>query len=149
MDEAGVDLASAASLFGVSEQTIYNWRSTRGVADSKAEWVESRMRDYIGSQQITNLPERITLEITPEQFDDWSQAALSEGKILRQWAIDSLDAAAEEASSTGYASIPNPLHSLPIVADEGKAYGPGSGSDDVISAPLGDIFQSGSDTGVA
>lgn len=149
MDDVGIDLSAAASLFGVSEQTIYNWRSTRGVADSKADWVESRMRDYLGSREITSLPDRVTLEITSDQFDNWNQAALAEGKTLRQWAIDSLESiAADNDDSTGYTQPSNPLQSLPLVADEGKPY-EAPASDSATTARLGSSSLSDSEEGVA
>jgi len=150
MDEVGIDLAAAGAHFGVSNQTIYNWRSTNGVPASRADWVRSRMRDYISGSEFTSLPERITLEVTPEQFDEWSQAALAEGKILRQWAIDSLDAAAEaDADTTGSSPAPNPLHSLPLVADEGKDYSARPDSESATTARLGSSYPTDSGEGAA
>ena len=122
MDEIGIDLAAAAGHFGVSPQTIYNWRSTAGVPASRSEWVQSRMRDYVGSKGISELPDRLILEVTRNQFDDWSRAALADGKILREWAIDSLDEAAAK-DSTGYSQAQAPLYPpLSRVAEEGNEY---------------------------
>lgn len=149
MDTNGITPDQAAEIFGKSVGTIRNWRSA-GVPTNLTDWVDKRIVEWSGVP-LPSLPDRVTLTVSSEQFDDWSRAALSEGKILSQWAIDSLDAvAAGEADSTGYDQASNPLHSLQV-ADEGKTYepGPGSGSGDVISAPLGDIFQSGSSEGVA
>ena len=88
-------MAAAASHFGVSEQTLYNWRSTVGVPPSRVEWVRTRMAEFEKLESAT-LPDRLTLEATPDQFDDWNRAALAQGKILRQWAADTLDAAATD-----------------------------------------------------
>jgi hypothetical protein len=81
------------------------------------------MRDYVGSKGISELPDRLILEVTRNQFDDWSRAALADGKILREWAIDSLDEAAAN-NSTGSDEAPNPLQSLPRAAEDGAPYGP-------------------------
>jgi len=126
MDDAGIDLAAAGAHFGVSQQTIYNWRSTSGVPASREEWVKSRMREFLSSHEFTTLPDRVTLEVSAEQFDEWSRAALAEGKILRQWAIDSLDelAAAAEDPSIGLAEPPPPLYYLPESGSEKVAEEP-------------------------
>jgi transposase len=121
MDEAGMNLASAAAHFGVSEQTIYNWRSTRGVADSKVNWVVSRMREFLASKGEKELPDRLTLEVSREQFDGWSHAALADGKILRDWALHTLDEAAAE--HTELSQSQDPLYPpLSRVAEEGNEY---------------------------
>jgi hypothetical protein len=95
MEEVGMDLEKATRFFGVSAQTIYNWRSTAGVPPSKTKWVRERMREYLGSAPIAAVPDRITLLISTAQFDAWEDAALARGKKLRQWAVDVLDEAAE------------------------------------------------------
>ena len=118
MDEAGMSLVEAAAHFGVSEQTVYNWRSTRGVAESKVEWVLSRMREYLSSKSTVELPDRITLEPSKEKFDEWNRAALFAGKILREWAVDVLDEAAAEQGDeshlqTGSSVTPYPVDPAP------------------------------------
>lgn len=45
MDSNRVSNAEAASIFGVSEQNIYNWRSTRGIPRTKLDWVHEKMRE--------------------------------------------------------------------------------------------------------
>lgn len=69
-------------------------------------------------------PERISLEITREQFAEWNRAALREGKIIYDWAADVLDAAAEEseADQTGSPLPFNPVQSLKV-AEPGEPYG--------------------------
>lgn len=89
-------MATATAHFGVSEQTLYNWRSTVGVPPSRVEWVRGRMAEFEKLESAAPLPDRLTLEATPDQFDDWNRAALAQGKILRQWAADALDDAAAE-----------------------------------------------------
>ena len=123
MESVGISLSEAANLFGVSEQTLYNWRSTTGVPDRKLEWVLGKMSEYTQSAPA-HQNERVSLEITRDQFTAWNRAALLEGKIIYDWAADVLDEAAAEAGedSTG-SSLPfNPLSSLKV-AEPGTPYG--------------------------
>lgn len=101
MDNHGVDNAIAAKLFGTAEQTIYNWRSTRGVPSSKEEWVRKVMADYDHRRPPATLPQRLALEIPTEKYLEWDRAAHAAGKLLYHWAIDSLDemAAAEQTGA--------------------------------------------------
>jgi len=94
MDKTGVSLASAADLFGKTIGTIRNWRSA-GVPETQKEWVRKQMRSY-EMEERANLPERLTLTPSSDQFDQWNRAALREGKIVREWAMDAHDEAAEE-----------------------------------------------------
>jgi transposase len=124
LDSRGISVAEASSYFGVSEKTIYQWRSTSGVPDRKTQWVAERMADY-AAKLSNDAPERVSLEITREQFIAWNRAALIEGKIIYDWATDALDEAAAEAGddSTG-SSLPfNPLSSLKV-AEPGEPYNP-------------------------
>lgn len=120
MEAAGISLSDAAELFGVSEQTLYNWRSTAGVPDRKLDWVQSQMAGF--EKKTSNSPtlDRLVLEITNEQFAAWNVAALDEGLLLKDWAIQTLDDVA--ADSTGSGEAPNPLQSLPRAAEDGAAY---------------------------
>lgn len=127
MDAAGMSLDAASTYFGVSTGTIYKWRSTPGVPDSRVDWVRARIAEYQKAAAI-ELPDRITLEVPSGQFDDWNRAALVAGKILRDWAIDVLNeaaAAAEADDSTGYEAIPDPagLRFLRAAEPEGPEYG--------------------------
>jgi hypothetical protein len=115
MDEAGIDLPAAAAHFGVSPQTIYNWRSTSGIPASRTEWVQLRMREYIANQGISELPNRVILEPTRDQWRAWGRAALVSGMLLDDWALEALDDAAaddEAAHATGSGDPPNPVQSL-------------------------------------
>lgn len=121
LDERNISPEEAATIFGKSVGTIRNWRSA-GVPDLLRGWVEQRMAEL--TIQAGNTPERISLEITREQFTAWNRAALLEGKIIYDWAADVLDEAAADAGedSTG-SSLPfNPLSSLKV-AEPGTPYG--------------------------
>lgn len=110
LDSKGIDVGEAASYFGVSEGTIYKWRSTPGVPETKANWVRERMAQYAVPRSEEKAPERVSLEITREEFAEWNRAALLSGKIIYDWAADVLnDAAAEQ---TGSSSAPDPVESL-------------------------------------
>jgi hypothetical protein len=96
MDDRGISPEKAAGLFGKSAGTIRNWRSG-GVPENLRDWVIKRMEELNKTTPApVVLPERISLELTAEEFDTWNRAALAEGKILREWIIDALDRAAED-----------------------------------------------------
>jgi hypothetical protein len=124
MDEAGIDLPNAAAHFGVSAQTIYNWRSTSGIPASRTEWVKLRMREFIANQGIKELPNRITLEPTRDQFRAWGKAALCAGQLIDDWAAASLDEAAaeDEADQTGLGASHDPIYRALKAAEPGEEY---------------------------
>jgi hypothetical protein len=100
MDANEISAEKAAEIFGKSEGTIRNWRS-QGVPANQCKWVEKRMTEWSG-KPLPTLPDRITLEITAEQFDLWNRAALASRQIVREWAADVLDyhALKETAAAT-------------------------------------------------
>lgn len=123
LDANGIDVAEAAAYFGVAEGSIYKWRSTPGVPERKLEWVKAQMDAY--GRKAATAPEldRVVLEITDEQFAAWNDAATEAGLRLKEWAIASLDELAAQ-ESTGSDAAPNPLRSLPTVAEPGTDYLP-------------------------
>jgi len=94
MDDSGMNLETAATHFGVSQQTIYNYRSTSGVPASRDEFVRLRMREYLEKQGIPELPNRVVLEPSRKQWRAWGHAALAAGQIIDDWALETLDDAA-------------------------------------------------------
>lgn len=118
MDSNEISPEKAAEIFGKSVGTIRNWRSA-GVPTNQREWVEKRMVEWNG-KPLPEVPDRVTLEVSPHQFDAWNHAALADGKILRKWAIDVLDEAAA-ADPTLSDPVPYPVQSVPAlrVAEEG------------------------------
>jgi hypothetical protein len=120
MDAHGISPEQAAEIFGKSIGTIRNWRSG-GVPSNQREWVEKRMVEWTGAP-LPEIPDRLVLEIPRDQFDEWSRAALAEGKILREWAIEVLDEAAT-LDQTGYGDTPNPVYPpLKKVAEDPVEY---------------------------
>ncbi len=100
MDSSGVGLEEASQLFGKTIGTIRNWRSS-GVPASQTDWVNKQIAAY-ESRRSENISDRLTLNPTAEQFDEWNSAALKSGKIIREWAMDALeDAASSELYDTG------------------------------------------------
>lgn len=121
LDARSIGPEEAATIFGKSVGTIRNWRSS-GVPDLLRGWVEQRMAEL--DMPTGKALDRVSLEITREQFTAWNRAALLEGKIIYDWAADVLDEAAAEAAndSTG-SSLPfNPLASLKV-GEPGTPYG--------------------------
>jgi hypothetical protein len=47
------------------------------------------------ARSVPELPDRLTLEVTPAEYDAYSEAALSQRQTLKRWAIDELNRAAE------------------------------------------------------
>lgn len=141
LDVRGLSPAEGAALFGISEQNIYNWRSTRGVPPSKAEWVLKTMTEY-EKLSVGTLPNRVILEPTRDQFRAWGKAALAAGKLIDDWAAETLDDVAAEdeaAKSTGYGDRLNPLQSMPRAAEPGNEYRTAS------DVPPGTVSRTGSD----
>ena len=96
LDSYSISVSEAAKIFGKSEGTIKNWRSS-GVPESQQKWVSDRAAEH-QARMSKNLPDRITLTIEAFQFDNWNKAALKRGQLMRTWAIQALnDAANEEA----------------------------------------------------
>lgn len=124
LDSRGISVSEAAAYFGVSEGSIYKWRSTPGVPDTKTQWVIDRMGEWAPAKSSETL-ERLSLEITREQFAEWNRAALLAGKIIYDWAADVLDAEAEEAlDPTGLDRPSDPVSSVALVREPGTAYRP-------------------------
>lgn len=123
MENVGISLSEAANLFGVSEQTLYNWRSTTGVPDRRLEWVLAKMAEYV-PESASPQTERVSLEITREQFTAWNRAALLEGKIIYDWAADVLDEAAADGNGGDATGSGRPFNSLTSLkaAEEGVDY---------------------------
>ena len=118
LDERNISPEDAAEMFGKSVGTIRNWRSA-GVPDLVRPWVEQRMAELNPTPATLD---RLILEVTNEQFAAWNDAALDHGIRLKDWAVQTLDEAASDA--TGSDEAPNPLQSLPRAAEDGGLYGP-------------------------
>jgi hypothetical protein len=95
LDENGVDVTEAARLFGVSEGSVYKWRSTLGVPPRKLEWVRAQMAAFEKRESAPATLDRLVLEITDEQLRSYLNAAADEGLYIKDWAVHVLDKAAE------------------------------------------------------
>lgn len=93
LDNEGISVAEASAYFGVSEKTIYQWRSTSGIPDRKFEWVRTQMSTYARKASQASELDRLVLQITDEQFSTWNDAASGSGQRLKDWCITTLDAA--------------------------------------------------------
>jgi hypothetical protein len=94
LDENGVDVTEAARLFGVSEGSVYKWRSTLGVPPRKIEWVSAQMAAFEKRENAPATLDRLVLEITDEQLRSYLKAAADEGLYIKDWAVHVLDEAA-------------------------------------------------------
>lgn len=124
LDRHEIGVSEAARLFGCSEQTIYKWRSARGIPDKKDEWVTSTMERYLRSKE-ERLPDKLVLTPSPEQFDEWNRSALAEGKIVREWILEKLDDAASEIDTGSLGRKRYPENRIPDVRlNDGDANDP-------------------------
>lgn len=106
MESQKLTIEEASTLFGPSPQTLYNWRSA-GIPPGKVKWVKKMMSNHEASKS-QQLPDRISIEPTPEQFDRWNQCALNAKQLTRDWIMDAVEDAALEAEQKG---IYNSRHS--------------------------------------
>lgn len=87
-----------ASLCEVSKRTVDNWLSSPAAIPAKALVIIGRQmeadREAIRSRQPAP-DQNLVLEVDPETFDQYNRAALSKGLIVRDWAVDTLNRAAE------------------------------------------------------
>lgn len=109
MDANEISIEMAARLFGTTENTIYKWRSTRGIAEKKQAWVGEMVAKYNNDKGVTYTPEphRISIPMTDEQFETWSEAALESGETLMEWAKSALESAADTEIFNRSATILN------------------------------------------
>ncbi|MES2980763.1 MAG: hypothetical protein V4727_00490 [Verrucomicrobiota bacterium] len=85
--------ADAAPMFGITKQTLYNWCSN-GIPETKVEYITRVTSEYDKSPAAAIGP-RIVISPTEEQFRNWNRAALDEGQLIEDWAVDSLEKAAD------------------------------------------------------
>lgn len=87
-----------ASLCEVSKRTVDNWLSSPAAIPSKALVIIGRQMDADREAARSRQPapdQNLVLEVDPETFDQYNRAALSKGLIVRDWAVDTLNQAAE------------------------------------------------------
>ena len=102
-----------ASLCEVSKRTVDNWLSSPAAIPAKALVIIGRQmeadREAIRSRQPAP-DQNLVLEVDPETFDQYNRAALSKGLIVRDWAVDTLNRAAERdvEDSKNLASLARP-----------------------------------------
>lgn len=95
MDNLGLSAADVARPLHVSEQTIRHWR-VHGVPARRQPHAAHVMKTW-GSQVKEPEGQNLVLHPTDEQFDRWEAAARQSYQSLKDWAVASLDALAEQA----------------------------------------------------
>lgn len=111
MDSRNLKPSDIAAELQIEEQTLRNWRSA-GVPLRRQEFVRLFMERWDEEHEIRPPAKgAFTLQVDQETFDHWNELALGEGKILTQWAIDSLNALAQEQED------------LPRAAEDPEPYG--------------------------
>jgi hypothetical protein len=91
MNERGLTSEGLAPLLNRSKGTIENWRSQTVPERARAE-VYIFMRNY-DAEKLKELKALnvINLQIPPDKHDLWNEAALKQGLIIKDWAIQGLD----------------------------------------------------------
>lgn len=101
LDRHEVGVGDAAVLFGVSEGSIYKWRSSLGVPPRKLEWVRLQMASHERRAAASGSLDRLVLEVTDQQLRSYIEAAAHEGIYFKDWAVKTLDRAAESDGDDG------------------------------------------------
>ena len=111
----------------LADQSGYSYFSVRDCLAPEGKKLSKRMHANfmaaIQAQQSAseeppqpNLPDRITLEVAPEKYELWDQAATDARLTTKQWAIHELNRAAREWQEE------QRLRSLSLVAEEPATY---------------------------
>lgn len=105
MDGKKLKASDVAERFGVSEQTIAHWRS-QGVPERRRPHVSTVIAEWNDSPPSTTHLQPLVITATREQFRRWNAAALAEGKLIEDWAIEGIDrlAAQEEEAAKAKAA---------------------------------------------
>lgn len=92
MDDHRLAAADVAEGLGVSENTIYNWRSS-GVPTSRVPHVEKFIEDWMGFHVGANIPDELLWQM--------NLAAQKDGATLDEWSNSALEGLAAEWIQTG------------------------------------------------
>ena len=118
MDARGLKADDVAAKFDVSPQTISHWRS-QGVPDRRLAHVRYIMNSWEGAPRSAPAAagmQTLVIHPTRDQFRNWNTAALRQGLLIEQWAIEGLDRMAGEEESAKHRGTrppdPSPLRSV-------------------------------------
>lgn len=124
MDDRGLTPENIAAEIKKEAGTLKQWRS-RGVPtrDSVRAHVTSFMADY-DSKKIEELKtlDVLNLEIPADKFDRWNQAALDQGLIIREWAIQGLDRLAKKEFAPRIVAEDTPVYNQDNSAARAKKF---------------------------
>ena len=98
MDNSEVSTKDACKRFGISKQTLYNWRSS-GVPEGKQAHVNYVISCWT-NPTAAEIGSTLLLKPTAAQFREWNLAALEEKQLLEEWAIHGLDKYAGQIEET-------------------------------------------------
>lgn len=88
---------------GVKKRTADNWlSSSQPISTQATRLIERLMEQYpaTGNAPATYpsaAENSITLTVNAATFDAWNRAATAEGKLLRQWCVDVINDALQDA----------------------------------------------------
>ncbi len=134
MARMNLDMEEAASIFGISEPTLYTWKSNRGIPDRKQQWVREVMESYqLTEGQPAN--DRLVLDLDQDTFEAISRLALNERMTVKEWAIKQMKDFSND--SVAEASTPYKV-SYPPLALFGFASAGSGFENHVTNKPLGE-----------
>lgn len=107
MLKLGVDRPWLADQCDYSPQHLANILAPNGDAKSKTKKALRRIWEALDREELRQSAEAavpelpaissLVIRVAAEEFDDWNRAAMAKGKLVSEWAIDSIrDAYAEQ-----------------------------------------------------
>jgi len=106
MDSRHLKASDVAPRFGVSEQTIHNWRSA-GVPARTLPNVQRIMNEWPTAAAAFGAC--LPIHARNAQLRAWNQAALDQGMLMEDWITAQIDKAAEHHFNNFTAVEPTPL----------------------------------------
>jgi hypothetical protein len=119
MDENHLKAPMITEHFGISEQTIHNWRSM-GVPPRRQEHARRLILEWNNRKTGSPLGARLILNPTEDEFRLWNQAALESGQLIEDWAIQGLTNLAEDLH------IKAPTYPIELVTENSPTYSTGT-----------------------
>lgn len=105
LEKLGLERAWLAEVTGRSPGSIGSALAPNAAAKHRSRHLQRALTDAIEAEElrratasapvVPNLPDRISIECTPEERRAWEEAALRERETLERWAVNVLNTAAE------------------------------------------------------
>lgn len=99
LEKLGKDRAWLANASGRKLNSLGSALAPGAAASKRSEHLQRALTDAIEREEkaqaaVVELPERITLEVSSEDYEAFNRASLAKNKTVKAWAIDELNKAA-------------------------------------------------------